>query len=177
VGRDLRPPPVEAGSRYIRLRYSSCRRGPGCRRTTRGRHGPSAAGARWIRENRLDLLAHIVEQRIAEAARRGDFDDLPGAGRPVELDDDRLVPQELRAAYRILRNAGYVPEEVQLLAEIGSVERLIAQATRDEDRVAGSARLRLLLDRLGTSRGGSVQSEGYYFDKLVARLEGATPRR
>ncbi len=119
----------------------------------------------------MDIFDQIVEQRIAEAARRGDFDDLPGAGRPLALDDDCLVPEELRAAYRILRNAGYVPEEVQLLAEINSVEKLIAQATRDAERAAGSARLRLLLDRLGSSRGGSVQSEAWYFDRLVARLE------
>lgn len=119
----------------------------------------------------MDIFDQIVEQRVAEATRRGDFDDLPGAGRPLALDDDRLVPEELRAAYRILRNAGCVPEEVQLLAEIRSVETLIARATRDADRAAGSARLRLLLARLGSSRVGSVQAEAWYFDRLVARLE------
>lgn len=119
----------------------------------------------------MDIFDQIVEQRIAEAARRGDFDDLPGTGRPLVLEDDRLVPQELRVAYRILRNAGYVPEEVRLLAEIRSVEQLVAQATRAEARTAGAARLRLLLDRLGSSRGGSVQAEAWYFSRLVARLE------
>ena len=51
----------------------------------------------------LELLA---EKKIAEAAERGELDDLPGAGRPLELDDDTLVPEELRMANRILRNAG-----------------------------------------------------------------------
>ena len=125
----------------------------------------------------MNIFDQIVEQRIAEATRRGEFDDLPGVGRPLALDDDRLVPEELRAAYRILRNAGYVPEEVRLLAEIRSVESLIAHATRDADRAAGSARLRLLLDRLGSGRGGSVQAEAWYFDRLVARLERAATDR
>lgn len=119
----------------------------------------------------MDIFDQIVERRIAEAVARGELDDLPGAGRPLDLDDEALVPEDVRVAYRILKNAGFVPEEVQLLAEIRSVEKLIAVATRDDERAAGSARLRLLLDRLGSSRGGSVQSEAFYFEKLVARLE------
>ncbi len=51
----------------------------------------------------LELLA---EKKIAEAAERGELDDLPGAGRPLELDDDSLVPEDLRMAHRVLKNAG-----------------------------------------------------------------------
>src|SRR5688572_32819466 len=53
------------------------------------------------------MLDFIAEQRIAEAIANGDFDDLPGSGKPLELDDDALIPEELRLAYRILKNAGY----------------------------------------------------------------------
>lgn len=42
----------------------------------------------------------LIERRIEEARRQGAFDDLPGSGRPLELDDDRLVPEELRVAWR-----------------------------------------------------------------------------
>src|SRR5438874_13315278 len=66
----------------------------------------------------------LAERRIEEAIARGELDDLPGAGRPLELDDDRLVPEELRAAYRMLKNAGYVPPDVEDLREIGQLERL-----------------------------------------------------
>ena len=45
-----------------------------------------------------------AEQRILEAQTQGVFDDLPGAGAPLKLDDDAMVPEELRAAYRILKN-------------------------------------------------------------------------
>ena len=58
-------------------------------------------------------LELIAEKRIAEALERGEFDDLPGRGRPLDLEEDPLVPEELRMAYRILRNAGYAPAEIQ----------------------------------------------------------------
>lgn len=54
----------------------------------------------------------IAERRIAEAVAQGEFDGLPGAGRPLELDDDALVPAELRMAHRILKNAGFLPGDV-----------------------------------------------------------------
>ena len=60
----------------------------------------------------------IAEERIAEAIRRGDFDNLPGAGKPLEFDDDLLVPIEIRVANRILKNAGFVPPEVTERTEI-----------------------------------------------------------
>ena len=66
----------------------------------------------------------IAEQKIAEAIARGELDHLPGAGRPLDLDDDALIPEELRLAHRILRNAGYVPPEVETLNEIARLERI-----------------------------------------------------
>jgi hypothetical protein len=59
------------------------------------------------------VLDFLAEQKIAEAVSRGELDGLPGAGRPLDLDDDALVPEDLRVAYRILRNAGFVPREVE----------------------------------------------------------------
>lgn len=52
------------------------------------------------------VLEVLAEKKIAEAAERGELDDLPGAGRPLALDDDALVPEEMRMANRILKNAG-----------------------------------------------------------------------
>jgi len=57
----------------------------------------------------MTLLGQIAERQILQAAQRGEFDDLPGAGRPLQLDDDALIPEELRAGYRLLKNAGYLP--------------------------------------------------------------------
>ena len=60
----------------------------------------------------MDPLTAIAERRIQEAIERGEFDDLPGKGKPLHLgEDDRSVPEELRMAYRMLKNAGLLPPE------------------------------------------------------------------
>lgn len=120
----------------------------------------------------MDIVDQIVERRIAEAIERGEFEGLPGEGRPLELEDDPLVPAELRVAYRILKNAGFVPEEIQLRAEIRSVEQLLAHATDCEERAATAARLRLLLERLGSNRALPLQAEAQYFERLLERVGG-----
>ena len=61
------------------------------------------------------MLEFIAERRISEAIENGELDDLPGAGRPLELDDDALIPEDLRVANRILKNAGVAPPEVKKL--------------------------------------------------------------
>jgi hypothetical protein len=126
--------------------------------------------------NGLPGLAALVERRIEEAVARGEFDNLPGAGRPLDLDDDLLVPEELRVAHRILKNSGYVPPEAQQLAE---VNQLIAQIERDEiapkEDSSKRRRLRALLIQLemcgreATSRAAWVR----YQDALAARLARA----
>ena len=57
----------------------------------------------------VTALLYLAERKIEEAIERGEFDDLPGAGRPLDLDDlDPSLPEELRLAYRILKNAGMI---------------------------------------------------------------------
>jgi hypothetical protein len=53
------------------------------------------------------LLEYLAERKIADAVERGELDDLPGAGRPLDLEEDALIPEELRMAWRILRNSGF----------------------------------------------------------------------
>ena len=108
----------------------------------------------------LELLA---ERKIEEAIARGEFDDLPGVGRPLDLDDDPLVPEELRVAYRILKNVGYVPPEVQTLNQIAELERYIAREDLDADAIAkGVRKLALLRTRV----------EAAYYRKVVTKLAG-----
>ncbi|WP_018879155.1 DUF1992 domain-containing protein [Thioalkalivibrio sp. ALE9] len=112
-----------------------------------------------------------IEAKLADAARRGAFDDLPGAGRPLELDDDRAVPEELRMAYRVLKNAGYVPEAVRIRGEIASAEALLQAA---DDEASRQHAARLLLDRLNQSgEGRAMVSESGYFRQLCERMDGS----
>jgi hypothetical protein len=61
------------------------------------------------------MLDFLAERRIAEAIANGELDELPGKGRPLELDDDALVPEDQRVANRVLKNAGAAPPEVKTL--------------------------------------------------------------
>jgi hypothetical protein len=106
---------------------------------------------RYAREDMLDFLA---EQRITEAVSRGELDGLPGEGRPLELDDDRLIPEDLRLAYRILKNAGFVPPEVEALNEIADLERLVTKDSK------AARKLALLKTRI----------EATYYEKTLAKL-------
>lgn len=82
------------------------------------------------------MLDFLVEQKLLEAVSRGELDDLPGAGRPLELDDDPLVPEELRMAQRILKNAGYTaPEpEAEAAERSRAMKKLALLNTRIESR-------------------------------------------
>ena len=115
----------------------------------------------------MNALDWIGEQRIEEAIARGELDDLPGAGRPLALDDDALVPAELRMAYRILRNAGFVPAELEQRKEVASLRALIAAATDETERRRACARLALLEMRL-EARGARLETTGYY-EAVAAR--------
>lgn len=119
----------------------------------------------------MDALERLAEAQIADALARGELDDLPGAGRPLDLDDGmELVAPELRAAYRLLRNAGYLPEEVLLRREIADVRELLAGACRAEERLRLSRRLELLLYRVGGDRALELQLQEDYYRSVVQRV-------
>lgn len=96
----------------------------------------------------MALLDQIVEDRIQAALARGDLNDLPGAGRPLRLDDDSMVPEHLRMGLRILRNAGMVPPEIESLREAHALGRMLQTAESREEQDRARRRLVLLLHRL-----------------------------
>ena len=124
----------------------------------------------------MTLLDQIAERTIQQAVQRGEFDDLPGVGKPLQLDDDALIPEELRAGYRLLKNAGYLPPELQLNKEIKEAEQLLACVQDAGQRDQAERRLRYLKLCLSQSRGEGVDFviERSYQDKLLQRLLSAT---
>jgi hypothetical protein len=96
----------------------------------------------------VPLTDDIVERRIAEAMVRGELDNLPGAGRPLDLDDDALVPEELRVAHRILKNAGFLPPAMAARREIADAAALLRRAVDDSERRRAALRLALLAAKL-----------------------------
>jgi hypothetical protein len=114
----------------------------------------------------LDLVA---EAKIAEAIRNGEFADLPGAGKPLVLDDDRLVPEDVRMVYRILKNAGMVPPEVEERRDAANLRQLLAVAVDDGERRSICGRLALLEARLEARGRALAQS---YRDRIAAKFAG-----
>lgn len=79
-------------------------------------------------------LDKAVEARIREAMERGEFANLPGRGKPLDLSAYFETPEELRLAYSVLKNAGMVPEEINLLQEISALRQRLAAAHVEEER-------------------------------------------
>jgi hypothetical protein len=121
----------------------------------------------------MDPITLMAERRILEAMERGEFDDLPGKGKPLELeDDDPMVPEELRMAYRIMKNAGMLPPELELRKEILRLSDLL-DAVRDEgERRARRRELDYKLMKLNLMRQRPVFLEGLpeYREKVRNRL-------
>lgn len=117
----------------------------------------------------LTLFDAVAEARIEEAIARGMLDDLPGAGRPLALDDDRTVPEGLRLAYRILKNAGWVPPEVEARREIAGLVALLATLDDDAARRRALTKLALLETRLESTATHRSRRSAYY-GKLLHRL-------
>lgn len=118
----------------------------------------------------MNLLDQLAEANIEEALERGILDDLPGMGRPLELDDDAMVPENLRAAYRILRNSGHLPQEVTLYSEIRNVESLIGRMEHGGERASAVKRLSLLKAKLGNERCVDLSLQAAYHEAVMDKL-------
>lgn len=119
------------------------------------------------------LFQKLAEQRIHQAHQDGAFEDLPGQGRPLELEDDSQVPAHLRTAYRMLRNSGHLPPELETNAEIRQLEDLLEHVEDPVEQQRARARLRVLVDRVQTGPEGrttSLATEQTYKEKLLRRF-------
>ena len=117
-------------------------------------------------------LDKIVEEMIKKAQERGEFDNLPGKGKPLVLEDLSNVPEDLRMAYHILKNAQVLPPEVELQKEISTLQDLLKYVEEDGERKALAKEIEWKVIRLDllTKRSMSWQSSRFYGKKLVQRF-------
>ena len=76
----------------------------------------------------------LVEEKIREAMADGEFDNLPGKGKPVNMDDYFATPEDLRMGYSVLKNAGVLPEQAHLLKEIESLRLDLEKCSEEAER-------------------------------------------
>lgn len=71
----------------------------------------------------MQFLSRLAEEKIKQAIAEGEFDNLPGHGQPLELEDLSEIPEHLRMAFKILKNAGVLPLEMELRNEIATLRQ------------------------------------------------------
>ncbi|HOD14069.1 MAG TPA: DUF1992 domain-containing protein [Spirochaetota bacterium] len=114
----------------------------------------------------------IAERRILEAMDRGEFDNNPLAGKPLPPDGLDNVSPELRMSLKILKNAGVIPEELELRNQITSIEALLAACVQEEEKVSLRVRLnekQLRYNMLMEKRTGRVFLPEYHA-KIMEKL-------
>jgi hypothetical protein len=120
----------------------------------------------------VPLFQRLAEQRILEAQRRGEFDNLPGKGKPLVLEDQSSIPDELRMAYHVLKNAHVLPPEAELLNDIHILEDLLKHVEDEGERKALAKSLQWKMIRLDLlkRRSMDLSSIRLYGRKLVAKF-------
>jgi hypothetical protein len=115
------------------------------------------------------FFQRIVEERILEAQRNGAFDNLPGQGKPLKFEDDTWVPEDLRVAYKVLKNARVLPPEVELLKDIHTLEDLLKHVEDEGERraLAKSVQWKIIHLDILKRRSFSLDSVRQYGGKLV----------
>lgn len=125
----------------------------------------------------------IVEERIKAAREKGAFDHLEGAGKPLALFDDLHVPEDLRMAYKILKNADCLPPEIELKKEISRTEDLLAGMQDESERYRTLKKLNVLIMKLNVSRNGDARFDipqkyaAAVVDRLSADAKKGSPGR
>jgi len=118
-------------------------------------------------------FSKIIEERIRKAQKKGVFDNLDGSGKPLNLEDDRHIAEDLRLAYKILKNADCLPPEIELKKEIERTEDLLSAMQDTAQKHRTLKKLNYLIMKLNTVRDTSLELEmpQQYSLKLVERLE------
>lgn len=120
----------------------------------------------------MDPLSFIAEQKIAQAMQERDFNSPKWKNKPLPLDDDSFVPDDLKMAYKILKNSGYLPPEIEDRKEVKKLEDLIACTEDEHERLKQMKKLNVLLMKIDAQRSTpvSINSQQDYYQKVVERI-------
>jgi len=118
------------------------------------------------------VFQKLVEKRIKQAQERGEFDDLPGSGEPIQFEDDSNVPEDLRLVYKILKNADCLPPELQTKREIRQMEDMLDNIPDEKEKYRQIKRINYRIMRLKTMGRSSplLDENEVYYRKTVEKL-------
>ncbi len=120
----------------------------------------------------MEFFAKLAERRILEAIENGEFDNLEGKGKPLIFEDETWIPEEMRMAYRFLKNAGCVPPELEMRNEVINMCSLMNTLDDDKERIKKIRELNFKLLKLNMTRKKPLNFENFpeYEGKLVDKF-------
>lgn len=115
----------------------------------------------------------IIEEKIKEAQERGDFDDLPGKGEPLDLEDESRIPEDLRLSHKVLKNANCLPPELELRNEIRQMADLLSGMPDEKEKYRQIKRINLKITRLNMMGHSSplLDQDQIYFKKIIENMD------
>ncbi len=127
----------------------------------------------------MDSLARIAERKIAEAMKTQDFTSEKWKNKPLPLDSDCNIPPDLRMAYKILKNSGYLPPEIEEKKEVQRLEDLIVATEDEHERLRQMKKLNVLLMKIDAKRSSSsnIAQQDDYYRKVVERITVRTQKK
>ncbi len=120
----------------------------------------------------MESLARIAEQRILEAMKTRKLTSEKWKNKPLPLDDDRHIPDDLKMAYKILKNSGYLPPEIEEKKEVQRLEELIAATEDEHERLRQMKKLNVLLMKIDAKRSkpSNIAQQDDYYRRVVERV-------
>lgn len=120
----------------------------------------------------MDIFSKIAEEKIREAIEKGVFNDLAGKGKPIAFEDDSFIPEDKRMAYKILKNSGCVPPELEMKKEVHNLMHLISNLEDPSEREKKIKELnfKLLKFNISMKRPLNMADFPEYQEKLSERL-------
>ena len=125
----------------------------------------------------MHILQQVAERKIREAIERGEFDNLEGRGKPLVLEDDSGIPEDLRLAYKILKNANCLPPEIEIKRDIRQMEDLLAALEDEQEKYRQLKRLNWAVTKLNMLRDRPVNFEEHerYHARIAEKLASGRP--
>jgi len=116
----------------------------------------------------------IVEKKIKEAMDKGEFDDLPGRGKPIAFEDDSNIPEDLRLAFKVLKNADYLPPELQLKKEIRQMEDMLEGIPDEKEKYRQIKKINYKIMQLNLmgKKSPLLEETQVYYKKLTDKFGG-----
>ena len=123
----------------------------------------------------MEIFAKIAEERIRRAIEDGEFHNLPGSGKPLSLEDETWIPEDMRLSYKILKNAGCIPPELEKRQDILNLKNLLNTIDDDKERLKKLRELNFKMMEFNIMKGRPFYLENSpdYEQRIFEKLTGS----